>query len=59
MGEGRAMYRVLVGKPEGKKSWGSSRLRWEDNNKRALEEVEGVVGTEWSGLRIGTVGGHF
>jgi hypothetical protein len=31
MGEGRGVYRVLVGKPEGKRPLGRPRLRWEDN----------------------------
>jgi len=40
MGERRGIYRVLVGKPEGKKPLGTPRLRWEDNIKMDLEEVE-------------------
>jgi hypothetical protein len=57
MGEGRGVNRVLVGKPEGTKPLG--RRRWEDNIKMDLEKVEGgVVGTGWSGLRIGTGDGH-
>jgi hypothetical protein len=40
MGEGRGLYRVLVGKPEGKSPLGRPRLRWEDNNKMDLQEVE-------------------
>jgi hypothetical protein len=39
-------------------SLGRPRRRWEDNIKRDLQEVEGVVETGWSGLRIGTGGGH-
>ena len=31
MGEERAVYRVLVGKPEGKRPLGRPRLRWDDN----------------------------
>jgi len=31
MGEGRGVYRVLVGEPEGKRPPGRSRCRWEDN----------------------------
>jgi hypothetical protein len=46
------------GKPEGTRPLGRSRRRWEDNIKMDLEEVERVVGTGWSGLRIGTGGGH-
>ena len=34
------MYRVLVGKPEGKKPLGRHRRRWEDNIKTDLQEVE-------------------
>ena len=33
------MYRVLVGKPEGKRPLGRPRRRWEDNIKRDLQEV--------------------
>jgi hypothetical protein len=36
MGEGTGVCRVLVGKPEGKKSLGRSRCRWEDNIKKNL-----------------------
>jgi len=41
MGEGRGMHRVLVGKPEGKRSLGRPRHRWEDNIKMDLLEVIG------------------
>ena len=58
MGEGRCVYRVLVGKPEGKRPFGRPRLKWGDNIKTDLQEVGGVVGTGWSWLRIGTGGGH-
>jgi hypothetical protein len=37
MGEGRGMYRVLVGKPEGKRPVGRPRHRWEDNIKVDLK----------------------
>jgi hypothetical protein len=33
MGEGRCVYRVLVGRPEGKRPLGRPRRRWEDNIK--------------------------
>jgi hypothetical protein len=33
------VYRVLVGKPEGKRTFGRPRLRWEDNVKMGLQEV--------------------
>jgi hypothetical protein len=39
MGEGRGVYRVLVGKPEGKRQLGRPRRRWEDNIKMDLQEV--------------------
>ena len=35
------MHRLLVGKPEGKRSWGRHRRRWEDNIKMELQEVGG------------------
>jgi len=46
MGESRGLYRVLVGKPEGKRSLGRPRLRWEDNIKMDLQEVE-CGGMDW------------
>jgi len=46
MGEGRDMYRVLMGKPEGKRPLGRPRLRWEDNIKMDLQEV-GCGGMDW------------
>jgi hypothetical protein len=57
MGGGRNIYRVLVGKPEGKRPLERPRRRWEDGIKRYLREIDWGV---WSGvvwLRIGTVGG--
>jgi hypothetical protein len=39
MGEGRGVYRVVVGRPEGKGPLGRPRLRWEDNIKMDLQEV--------------------
>jgi hypothetical protein len=40
------VYRVLVGKPEGKRPLGRPRRRWEDNIKMGLQVVE-YVGMEW------------
>ena len=57
MGEGRGVYRVLVGKPEGKRPLGRPRRRWEDNIKWILRKWEGVE-TGWSWLRMWTGGGH-
>jgi hypothetical protein len=39
MGEMRNTYEILVGKPEGKRSLGRSRCRWEDNNTMDLREM--------------------
>jgi hypothetical protein len=39
MGEGRGAYRILVGIPEGRRSLGRPRHRWEDNIKMDLQEV--------------------
>jgi hypothetical protein len=58
MGEERNVYRVLVGKPEGKRPLERPRRRWEDGIKMDLREIG--WGWVWSGLnwlRIGTVGG--
>ena len=49
MGEGRGMYKVLVGTPEGKRPLGRPRLRWEDNIKMDLQEVGGGCG-DWMEL---------
>jgi hypothetical protein len=46
MGEGRGVYRVLVGKSEGKRPLERPRRRWEDNNKMDLREIESD-GTKW------------
>jgi hypothetical protein len=40
VGHCRVLYRVLVGKPEGKRSLGRSRHKWEYNIKMDLQEVE-------------------
>jgi hypothetical protein len=44
MGEGRDVYRVLVGRPEGKRPLGRPRHRWEDNIKMDLKEIKGQWG---------------
>jgi len=46
MGEGRGVYRVLVGRPEGKRPLGRPRRRWEDNINIDLREV-GIDGVNW------------
>ena len=58
MGEDRGVHRVLVGKPRERDHWGDQDvdgriiLRW------IFRKLEGVMGTGWSWLRIGTGGGH-
>jgi hypothetical protein len=49
MGEERGLYRILVGKPEGKRPLGRPRLRWEDNVMMDLQEV-GCGYEDWIGL---------
>ena len=49
MGEERGVYRVLVGKPEGKRPLGRPRRRWVDNIRMALQEV-GCGYVDWIGL---------
>jgi len=49
MGEERGAYRVLVGKPEGKRPLGRPRRRWVDNIKMDLQEV-GCEYVDWIGL---------
>ena len=49
MGEWRGVYRVLVGKHEGKRPLGGPRRRWEDNIKMDLQEV-GCGGMDWMKL---------
>jgi len=46
MEERRGVYRVLVGKPEEKRSLGRPRHRWDDNIKMDLQEV-GCAGVDW------------
>jgi hypothetical protein len=46
MGEGRNVYKILVGKPEGKRTLRRPRRRWEDGIKMDLREI-GWGGVEW------------
>jgi hypothetical protein len=46
MGEMRGIYRVLVGKPEGKRPHGRPRRRWEDSSEIDFQEV-GCGDVDW------------
>jgi len=51
MGKRKEACRVLVGKPEGKRSLGKHRRRWENNIKMDLREVgRGEGGMDWIDL---------
>jgi hypothetical protein len=51
MGEKRNAYKLLVGKPEGKRSLGRPRRRWVNNIKIDLLEI-GWGGEDWIGLAL-------
>jgi hypothetical protein len=57
MEEGRKVYRVLVGKPEGKRALGRLRHRWEDGIRMHLRKISWGVWSGFTLLRIGTSGG--
>jgi hypothetical protein len=46
MGQERKVYKVLVGKPEGKRPLGRPRRRWEDGIRMGLREI-GLGGVDW------------
>jgi hypothetical protein len=46
MGEGKGVYRILVGRPEGMRSLGRPRRRWEDNIKMDLRDT-GIDRENW------------
>jgi hypothetical protein len=50
-GEGRSVYRVLIGRPEGKRPLGRPRRRWEDNIKIDLREI-GNDAAKWIPLAL-------
>ena len=58
MEDDRVVHRVLVGKPEGKRPLWRPRRRWRIILSWIFRKLEGVVGTGWSWLRIGTGGGR-
>ena len=49
MGESRCVHRILVGKPEGKRSLGTPRRRWENYIKMEFQDV-GCGGMDWIDL---------
>jgi hypothetical protein len=49
VGEERGVYRILMGKPVGKRPLGRPRRRWENNIRLGLQEV-GCGGVDWIGL---------
>jgi hypothetical protein len=49
--EGRGVYRVLVGRPEGKRPLGRPRRRWEDNIKMDFREIGSMGRTGFSWVR--------
>ena len=49
MGTTRGAYRVLVGRPEGRRQRPRPRCRWEDNIKMDFREVGWGHGLDWSG----------
>jgi hypothetical protein len=57
MGEERKVYKVLVGKPEGKSPLGRLRHRWEDGIGMDMREIGWRAWSGFSWLRIGTVCG--
>jgi hypothetical protein len=46
MEEGRGVYRVLVGRPGGKRPLGRSKRSWDDNLKMDIREI-GTDGSNW------------
>jgi len=56
MGERRGVYRVLVGKPEGKRPFGRPKHRWEYNIKMVLQQVE-YGSIDWIELAQDMAGG--
>jgi hypothetical protein len=57
MGEGRGVYTVLVGRPEGARPLGRPRRRWEGNIRMDLREMGSMGRTGFSWLKIESNGG--
>ena len=58
MTEGRGVYRVLVEILRERDHWGDPGIDGKIILRWIFRKLEGVVGSGWSWLRIGTVGGH-
>ena len=58
MEERRGVYKILVGKTEGKKHWGDQDVDGRITLRWIFGKWEGFVGTGWRWLRIGTGGGR-
>ena len=56
MEEGRSAFKILTGKPTGKRPLGRPRRRWVDNIRMHLEEIGIIVGNWLIRLRIGIIG---
>jgi hypothetical protein len=57
VGEGRNVYRVLVGRPEGKKPLENQGVDWRMGSKQTFGRLVAGVWRGFTWLRIGTVGG--
>jgi hypothetical protein len=59
IGAKRSAYRILMGKPDGKRPLGRLRRRWVEKIKMDLREIgwDGIVWIDLTWLRIGTSGG--
>jgi hypothetical protein len=55
-GKGKSVYRVLVGRPEGKRPLGRPRRRWKDNIKMDFREIGIGGGTGFGWLRTNSDG---
>ena len=55
MGEERGVYRVLVGKPKGRRPLERPRRRWVDNIKMDLQDVGIWTGLDWPRIETGGV----
>jgi hypothetical protein len=56
MGQKKNAYKIFVGKPKGKRTLGTPRLRWEDNINMDFKEILGKMGTRFIYLGIESSG---